>query len=61
MRSIEKEEVYKMLKAEVIEPRIENRVAAPIVFAPRRDGTLRFCVDYRRLNAMSVRDAYSLP
>ena len=28
------------------------------MFAPEKDDTLRFCVDYRRLSAMTVDDAY---
>lgn len=35
--------------------------AAPIVIAPMNDGTLRFCVYYRQLNAFSMGDAYPIP
>ena len=35
--------------------------AEPVVFAPKKNGTLRFYVEYMRLNDMTVRDAYSIP
>lgn len=34
---------------------------APILFARKKDGTLRMCVDYRALNKMTKRDAYPIP
>ncbi|PRP74592.1 retrotransposon nucleocapsid protein, partial [Planoprotostelium fungivorum] len=34
---------------------------APILFAKKKDGTLRLCVDYRRLNDMTVKSTYPLP
>ena len=36
-------------------------MAAPVAFASKKNGTLQFCVDCRRLNAMTVRDAYPIP
>lgn len=33
----------------------------PILFAPKKDGGLRLCVDYRRLDEVTVRNRYFLP
>ena len=39
----------------------QSPCGAPIVFAKKKDGTLRLCVDYRGLNKITVKNRYPLP
>jgi len=39
----------------------KSPAGAPILFVPKKDGTLRLCVDYRGLNKVTVKNRYALP
>ena len=39
----------------------KSSAGAPVIFAPKGDGSLRLCVDYRGLNKVSLKNVYPLP
>lgn len=59
-----REEVGKLVEnmktSDVIEPS-SSPWAAPIVLVNKKDGTKRFCIDYRKLNDATKKDSYPLP
>ena len=57
-RDTVQEELRQMKKDGIFE---RGEWAAPIVLVKKKDGTLRMCVDYRRLNSLSRADAYPMP
>ena len=59
-RHVVEEEVEKMLSIDLIEP-AKSPWASPVVLIPKPDGSVRFCVDFRKVNAVTVRDAFPLP
>ena len=54
------EELREMETRGLIEPST-SEWSAPIVAVEKKDGTLRLCVDYRRLNNVTRTDAYPMP
>ena len=55
-----KEYIDRMLERGWIRPS-KSPFGSPILFVKKPDGSLRLCVDYRRLNAMTVKNRYPLP
>ena len=49
------------MKADGVIREAKYEWVGPVVLIPNSDGSMRFCVDYRRLNELTVRDSYSLP
>ena len=52
--------VREMLTGGQIEPS-DSPWASPVVLVTKKDGLTRFCVNYRWLNSLTVKDAYPLP
>ena len=59
-REIIAKEVQRQRDLGVIEPS-SDEWAFPVVLVPKPNGTMLFCVDYRRLNEVKVRNVYPLP
>ena len=55
-----REKIAYQLAAGVIEP-AQSEWASPVLLAPKKDGTMRFCIDFRRLNSATLPDTYPLP
>ncbi len=53
-------QIKDMLREGIIEP-ASGPWAAPVVIVPKQSGEPRFCVDYRALNKLTVKDSYPLP
>ena len=54
------EEVSKMIDLNIIEPST-SPFASPIVIVKKKDGSNRFCIDFRTLNSQTVFDAEPMP
>ena len=60
VRQEEMAQVQQMLSSGVIRPS-NSPWASPVVMVKKKDGSLRFCVDFRQLNAATGKDAHPIP
>ena len=53
-------QVNEMLNKGIIQPST-SPWASGVVMVKKKDGSHRFCIDYRKLNEVTIKDAYPLP
>lgn len=59
-KALLRREIDKMIEDGVIEE-CESPWAAPVVMVPKKNNEVRVCIDYRKLNEVTVTDRYPLP
>ncbi|GBL79856.1 Transposon Tf2-6 polyprotein [Araneus ventricosus] len=59
-RELLKKELDSLLADGIIEE-CESPYASPVVLVPKPNGSMRLCVDFRKLNATTIADTYPLP
>ena len=60
-QEVPREEIRTLLDQEIIRPS-KIPLEAPIVLVKKKkDGTQRMCVDYRKLNKVTINNPYQLP
>ena len=55
-----RDHLQEMLKVGAIRKSV-SPWASPVVLVRKKDDSLRFCIDLRKLNSRTIKDAYSLP
>lgn len=55
-----RQHLKEMLDAGAIRPS-KSPFSSNVVLVRKKDGSLRFCIDFRKLNSRTIKDAYTLP
>jgi len=56
----EEKHLQELLDKNIIQPSTSEWAAAPVI-CRKKDGKIRYCIDYRKLNAVTRKDAFPLP
>lgn len=59
-KSVIEKSIELMIKQKVIQPS-ESPWSSPVVIVMKKNGDIRFCCDYRRLNKITKKDSWPLP
>ena len=59
-KKVVEEELTKMLRMEVFH-KSQSPYGAPVVLLKKNDNSVRFCVDFRGLNEVTVKDKFPMP
>ncbi len=59
-RKVIKGNIDHFLEKDCIEP-VQSEWASPVVLVPKKDGSVRFCINYSQLNSLTVKDTFPLP
>ena len=55
-----KMQLQELLEKKYIQPSV-SPWGAPVLLVKKKDGTLKLCIDYRKLNKVTVKNKYPLP
>jgi len=61
LKSTKMEQLVQEMMNQGIMPHCSSPWASPVVLVKEKDGSHRFCVDYRQLNSVTMMDVFMLP